>query len=124
MKLTSDNVATVFKACLFKEGEPTDNHVKAEGIIHSIGFHPERLKAHEADVRSMLEELPDEFHATKGGGWSFLNACQTRDGVQWGEHMNMEQLFCLGIALGLARWQFPREIWKLLPGSMPYISVL
>jgi hypothetical protein len=35
----------------------------------------------------------------------------------------MEQLFTLGIALGLAQWQLPRDMWDIFPGGMPYVSV-
>jgi len=124
MKLTAENVNTVFRACLFEDGEDTANAVKAEGIMSNFGFHPERLAKHKADIASMLAELPDEFRADKGGGWSFLNACMTRDGDQWGEHVNMEQLVTLGIATGHAKMLLPRDMWEVLPGGMPYFAVI
>jgi hypothetical protein len=72
----------------------------------------------------MLSDLPDEFQARKGGGWSFLNACMDRHGHQWtGLHQQQERLFALGIACGKARWLFPRQLWTSLPGGMPYVSV-
>ncbi len=123
MDLTSENVSTVFMDCLFQDGEDTDNHVKAEGIRSTVGLHPERLESHRDTVAAMLACLPDEFHANKGGGWSFLNVCMDKDGHQWGEHQNMEQLFQLGIALDLAKWQMPREMWWTLPGGMPYVVI-
>ena len=80
MELTSENVNEVFTDCLFKEDENTDNHIKAEGIQNTIGFHPGRIESHKEDVKTMLECLPDDFQAEKGGGMTFLNACNDKDG--------------------------------------------
>jgi hypothetical protein len=48
-----------------------------------------------------------------------------KDGNQWtGLHLVMEQLFMLGLATDQANWCMPdREIWKSLPGGMPYVVV-
>jgi len=122
--LNPEHLQTIFLECLFKDDEDKSNYVKAEGINSTYGFHPERLESHRQDVAEMLAELPDEFKASAGGGWSFLNACMDRHGNQWtGLHQIMEQLFVLGIALGLVEYQLPRELWSSLPGGMPYIVV-
>ena len=133
MELTTKNVETVFKDCLYTEEEitfePPNSKVPkgcviVEGIVNTFGFHPERLASHKEDIRSMLADLPTEFRENSGGGWSFLNACiRQHDGEQWGEHRNMEQLFCLGIGLGMAKWLLPRNMWNVLPGEMPYVSI-
>ena len=124
MELSSENVDKIFKDCLFLDGEDTSNHVKSEGIQSTVGFHPERLESYRDDVADMLNYLPDEFQKTGGSGWSFLNACNDKDGRQWTDlHQKMEQLFQLGIGLNLAKWQLPREMWKMFPGSMPYAVV-
>lgn len=121
--LTAENVATVFKECLFAEGEATEPRIEVKGIVTDFGFHPERTKANAAKIGALLAQLPEQFHATCGGGWSFLNACMRSDGVQWGEHRDMEALFALGIATEQARWQLPRAMWDALPGGMPYVVV-
>jgi len=127
-KLTSEAVQKLFFDCLFTDDEikdgPPKQIVEVQGIISRIGFHPGRLESHREEVKALLAELEDSFHEEKGGGWSFLNACMTKDGEQWGEHQNMEQLFALGIGLKLARWVMPREMWSSLPGGMPYVVVL
>lgn len=91
---------------------------------NEFGFHPGRLESHREQVKAMLAELDDSFQAKGGGGMSFLNACMTKDGEQWGEHRNMEQLFVLGIGLGLAKWLSDRSLWRAMPGGMPYVVVL
>lgn len=124
MELTDDNVQNVFIDCLFNEDENTDDMIKVEGIINIFGFHPKRLESHRDDVMSMLKQLPEEFMASTGGGWSFLNACMRKDGVQWtGLHRSQEQLFVLGIGLGIAEYLLSRDMWKLFPGSVPYVRV-
>lgn len=120
--LTSENVESVFRACLFRDGEDTSQAKIVEGVVNKFGFHPERVAAHKTEIAEMLNGLPDEFRADKGGGWSFLNACMTKSGDQWGEHRNIEQLLALGIASGQAKMLLPREMWQ--PGGMPYFSVV
>ncbi len=121
--LTAEKVVAVFEDCLFKDGEDTANHVKAEGITTIVRFHPQRLEGHRKDIEAMLAGLPDNFQAS-GGGMSFLNACLDRDGNQWtGMHQTMEQLFQLGIAIGKVKPCLPRDMWSVLPGGMPYYVV-
>lgn len=91
--------------------------------MHSFGFNPSRLAEHKQEIKEMLECLSDEFRADKGGGWSFLQACVTKDGDQWGEHQNINELLALGIATGQAKILMHRELWSALPGGMPYFVV-
>lgn len=133
MKLTAENVYTVFADCFYTEAEigqsletkglfPKDA-ILVDGILSKFAFHPGRVASHRSKVASMLFELPDEFMHDKGMGASFLNACVTKDGEHWGEHKNMEQLFVLGTALKMVRLCLPREMWGALPGSMPFYVV-
>lgn len=128
--LTGERVRELMLDCLYQPDElaggsmPADA-VRVQAIITTLTFalHPARLESHRDEIKRMLRELPDQFQANLGGGWSFLNACETRDGVQWGEHGHMEALFAMAIGLGLAEWQFPREVWSILPGGVPYVVV-
>lgn len=128
MRLEAQNVDKVMRDCLFKPeeiigGKPPADAVIVEGVRGKFGLHKARLESHRGDVESMLEELPEQFMIEKGGGWSFLNACMTRDGNQWGEHRDMNALFVLGQGLGVVKCQLPREMWDILPGGVPYYSV-
>jgi hypothetical protein len=122
-------VDAAFLDCLFRDeeivdGKPTSEPVIVAAITSKFGFQPERLESHREEVSGWLFMLPEEFQKHAGGGWSFLNACNDRYGVQWtGLHQRMEQLFALGIGLGMARWQLSRELWAALPGGMPYVVV-
>ncbi len=73
----------------------------------------------------MLDELHPNFKASNGGGWSFLNACNRSDNMQWtGLHSTMEKLFMLGIAAGHVEWMpAQRDMWSAFPGGMPYVIV-
>ena len=86
------------------------------------GFHPQRLESHKAEIKQLLAQLPHQFN--EGGGWTFLNACVTEAGDQWGEHRNIDQLLMLGVASKLAEYCMPREFWPVLPGGMPYFKVV
>lgn len=124
LPLTAARVEEIFMDCLFKDGEATDVHVPGEGVMLRVGFHPERLAGHRDAIRALLQCLPDEFHDNKGGGTSFLNACMTREGEQWAEHRNIDQLLALGVATGQATVLLPRSMWGALPGGVPYFSVV
>ncbi|MCK9460619.1 MAG: hypothetical protein M0R80_13355 [Proteobacteria bacterium] len=108
---------------MFTEDEDKSQAVFVEGVITNFKFHPGRLSNHREDIISMLNDLPEDFQKDKGGGWSFLNACVDRLGRQWGEHINIEQLLVLGIAIKYAKILLPRDMWNILPGGMPYFSV-
>lgn len=128
MTLTAENVEEVLVDCLYTtsecDGETTPRGaIIVEGIVRNFGLHPERLQKHKAEVQEMLSQLPDEFNEKPSGGWSFLMACNTKDGTQWGEHRHMEALFVLAIGLGLAKWLAPRDMWKLFPGGVPYVTI-
>ena len=124
MNLTAEKVNTTFMNCLFKEGDPTDNHIIGEGVMMKVGFNPERLKESEPVIMEMLNDLPEEFKKTGGGGMSFLNMCNDKDGKQWADlHTTMDELVALGNATGKLSFLMPKEMWSVLPGGMPYIVV-
>ena len=89
----------------------------------TIGFHGGRLASHRQEIHDLLNELPGTFMIEDGGGWSFLNACVDKNGRQWGEHRNIEQLLLLGLASGYVTYCLPKETWHMLPGGMPYFTV-
>ena len=124
--LDPQTVTEIFTDCLFRDGEDTSGAVTAEGIMINAGFHPGRLAAHDHEIAELLDDLPDQFKtSTGGGGWSFLNACTDRRGDLWtGMHATVEQLMLLGLAAGRVSCPMPRELWSALPGGMPYYTVL
>lgn len=125
--LDTETVINMFTECL-DDHIDGPNTVVVEGILHKAAFEKSRLAEHRHEIGSLLEQLPSDFQPTAkggGGGMSFLNACNDRDGNQWTSfHQVMEQLFMLGIASGQAQWCLPREMWDVLPGAMPYVAVV
>jgi len=129
MELTATKVEEIFFDCFYRpdevpDGLPPEDAILVKGIMATFAFHPRRTESHKDEIAELLNELPDQFKESSGGGWSFLNACTDRHGKHWGEHQNMEQLFVLGIAVGKAKFQLPKELWSALPGGMPYVVVL
>lgn len=123
--LTADRVEEIFRDCLFRDDEDITNRVEVEGIINRFGYHPERLESYRQEIYDMLGELEDNFRASAGGGWSFLNACYDKHGRQWtGLHRTMDHLFTLGIGLGLAQYPGNRDLWTAFPGGVPYMVFL
>lgn len=124
MELTSENVDKIIRECLFKQDENTANFIDGSAVMWKIGYHPERLKSNEENIKSMLSCLPDDFMKSKGGGMTFLNACMDRNGKQWADlHETVDKLVSLGIASGQMSFCLPREMWDVMPGGMPYIVV-
>jgi hypothetical protein len=124
MNLTAENVEKTILYLLFKDGEDSSNHVVGEGVISRMGFHPGRLSEKISDISSMLDCLHDNFKANIGGGSNFLNACETKDGVQWADaHSTVDKLVMLGYAAGKLRFVMPREMWSMFPGGVPYFVV-
>ena len=123
----AERVEKLFLDCLFRDEEIRDgipeDAVTVEGLINKFGFHPGRLASHQKEIEKELSDFDDKFYIGKGGGHSFLNLCYTKDGEQWGEHRNMEQLICLGVAVKKVQYCLPRDMWSMLPGGMPYISI-
>lgn len=124
MNLTSENVEKTIRHCYFKEDEKFIDPVFGEGIVGRSWFHPERLEQKRELIEKMLDELPDNFKKSKGGGHSFLTMCQDKNDNQWtGLHWQMDALIMLGNAIGKLRFCMPREMWVILPGGMPYLVV-
>lgn len=133
-ELNTENVDRIFADCMFRSHEEYEE-CKKEGLhffVRSIqntnvnvGFHPERIEVHRHEIREMLSQLPDGFFPGSGDGASFLQACSTKDGQLWtGFHTEVEKLCLLGLASKQMRMLTPdAEIWPMLPGGMPYLSV-
>lgn len=100
------------------------NAIIVEGITNSYALMKDKLEENRGHIRELLAQLPYTFRVSVGGGWSFLNACNRQDGVQWtGMHLIMEQLFVLGMATEQVVLLLPREAWGGLPGGMPYYQI-
>ena len=129
VNLTAENVRAVAKDSLFTDeefpegGDVPPGAVMVDGIVGRYAFHPERLEANRAKVSEMLSHLDDSFMSNGGGGMSFLQACMDRDGNHWAEHPTMGMLFALGMGLGLVSYTMPREMWSMLPGAVPYLTI-
>ena len=126
--IDAKEVHAILIDCLYRDseiidGKPSPDPIISEGILQPFGLHPERIASHAQRIHEILLALPEPFREDKGGGWSFLNACNDANGDQWGEHISMNALFVLGMAAGKCRLVVPREMWSVLPGEMPYYAV-
>ena len=122
MKLSGENIEKIIIDCLNEERN--DEEIIVDGILNKFCFNKAKLKEHSESIISMLNQLPEQFHKDTGGGWSFLNACNNKDGEQWTSfHKCMDELFVLGIGIGKVKSTLPREMWAVLPGGMPYFVI-
>lgn len=119
--LTSKNVNKIFTVCSDNSHE---EQMFVEGVKIKTVFSPAKIKENHDKIRDMLECLDDNFFVGKGGGWSFLNMCVDKHGKLWtGDHMQCDKLICLGLAANLLQFTLPRDVWCVLPGEVPYITV-
>lgn len=123
--ISAKRIEEILIDCLIKDSDhidcdklPEDKVVIARGIVNGFGFHRERLETYRNEVQSMFEQLAPELKE----GISFLNMCVDKDGNQWGEHADCEQLLCLGIGLEIIEYIVPKEMWQFLPGGVPVIK--
>jgi len=130
--LNPTHVDEVFEACLNNvavgaDGSLGPDVVTVQGVAHTAVFNRAELAERHAEIGGMLAQLPADFMSADqggGGGWSFLNMCDDKDGVPWtGLHLVMEKLVLLGLATDQVQWCLPREFWVILPGEMPYLTV-
>jgi hypothetical protein len=125
--LTAEAVNTIFTTCFVpKENAHNDSLslIEGSGCGGTYSFIGDLLMNERETIKKMLLELPKPFmKSSHCQGWSFMEACVTREGIQWGEHINIEQLITMGNALKLVTFPFPEKMWHTLPGSMPYIEV-
>lgn len=120
-RLDPKQVEETFAACLTDDAEAG---IEVDMIVGRALLDKSRVADHAELIGAMLLELPVGFRKSGGGGWSFLYACNDRHGHQWtGLHRTMAMLFALGQAAGLAECQFPRDMWDVLPGGMPYYVI-
>jgi hypothetical protein len=103
------------------EGFPVP--VIVEGLTSTFYLNSERLNKNKDQVVKWLSEFEDGFMKGTGGGQSFLTFCQTKDGSQWGGHKDCQNLLVLAIGLDLMGYCAPKEVWKALPGGMPYVFI-
>jgi hypothetical protein len=129
MKLAAETISTLLSSCLFKEDElvngqpnPSIEMTKVEGLMRTFGFVTSRLKEIEPQILECINELDASFLESGGGGMSFLQLPFDKNGTQWGEQRNAEELFALASGLGHAKYLLPREMWQVLPGGVPYIA--
>ena len=113
----------IFMDCLFKNVSDDDMCISVYTLTGIFGFVPEKIEKYSHEIHSMLQELPIEFHEGSGGGYSFLQLPFTKDGNQWGEQPNANELMALSLATGHMQYLFGKTMWGMLPGSVPYIVI-
>lgn len=121
--LTSEDVTDTFDKVYDEENGDIEIDLALGGPRK---FSSKALEENKNRIRELLLELPSEFMKSgSGGGWSFLQACDDKNGNQWtGLHMVMAQLFGMGQAAGLVESLLPKELWEIAPGGMPYYVVI
>ena len=100
--IDATRVKEILFDCFYKEDEipsdgsiPTDA-IKVEGIVRNFGFNPKKIEIHREEINSLIDELDPTIKE----GMSFIMFPMDKDGNQWGEQYNAEQLVALGIAIG------------------------
>lgn len=119
----AERLDTIMHHCLCSaEERDAGDLVLSQGLTRTWGFHPVRLDEKRGEAVTLMREiLADDFYKGRGDGMSFLHLCTTRNNEHWAEHARMEALLCLALALGVAGYCAPRDMWPAFPGGMPYV---
>jgi len=117
MELTAKNVDKMFEESNVDNGDINADFIDGRKIFFNS------KKINKENLKEMLQNLPEKFQEKSGGGMTFLNACMDKKGNQWGEQIHVAKLMCLGIATGLVYYCMPKEMWRVLPGGVPYFGV-
>jgi hypothetical protein len=113
-------VEELFLSCL----TGGDNYIRLEGILADFGLDKTVLEANREEITDLVKKLPGPFRASEGGGWTFLKAHCDYNGVVWTEKpAHVEQIMLLGMGIGLIEYCLPRDMWNLLPQSVPYFRI-
>ncbi len=97
--------------------------VIVEGITSTFYLNSQRLNEKKDQVVKWLAEFEDGFMKGEGGGHTFLRLCRTKDGAQWGEQKDCQNILVLAIGLNLMSYCAPKETWDAFPGGMPYVVI-
>lgn len=113
-------VRDIFVACAYPR---TEKPAKGSKTVDSISglqvFKTPELEKHREEIKAMLRELPDKFHAPESAGFQSLT--MHRNGTMWcGSPDVLEMLCMLGMAIDCLSYTLPRELW---PNGLPYIQV-
>lgn len=136
-KLTQANVHTLIMHALYNiseapaDGSSPPDAVRVDGIVFDYGFNPERLADTREDLLAMFAEIDPRYF--NENGFSFLFLGFDKDEKEWTStsmtegtahgFKYVESFLCLALAQGLAKYTFPRALWRLLPGGAPFVEL-
>ena len=124
--ISSKRIHDILTDCMFEDASKvtdTTEFVMGEAVMRTFCFVPEKVELHEKEILEILNDLPEEFQESTGGGWSFLKAVCDKNENHWGEHINVDELLALGLASGHISYLMPRVMWQALPGGLPYFMI-
>lgn len=123
LKLTSKHVKEIFLDCFLPENH-TDNTkvIPVSTVTGNFGFDPEKIEKHAADIQQMISQLSSNFDEVNQGYTFMYLPFKGENDEQWGEQIDGDHLMALGLASGWMKLTIEnREIWKVLPGGVPYV---
>lgn len=123
LKLTTENVKEIFLDCFLPENYTDDTKViPVSTVTGQFGFDPEKIEKHATDIRQMISQLSSKFDEVNQGYTFMCLPFKGENDEQWGEQIDGDRLMALGLASGWMKFTFEnREMWKVLPGSVPYV---
>ena len=125
MSIDAARVEAILKDCMYKEMAPENKYIMVYSCLTRTGLNPDKIEQHRDEIYEMLKQLPTAFWdlPTGEGGYSFLALLTDKDDNQWGGQQHADMLMTLGLAAGYMQYLFPIEMWRVLPGGVPYIVI-
>lgn len=114
-------VEEIFIDCLYENDVLLDKCNIIEGIKMKVAFDPKKVEENKEEINLLLDNIHGKFKE----GWTFLNLCLDKNGNFWtGNHITMEKLLLLGLAIGRIKYCCSKDMWDILPSKMPYIFIM
>ena len=119
-KNMSKLVREAYKNSLFEKNDDPSKKIKVEGIKRlEYEFNSESLEQHREIITAIIAQLPEKFKE----GYSFNAMRRNKNDKHWTEDYDTcEILAAMAIGLNLMFYTFSREVWRDLPGTVPYLT--
>jgi hypothetical protein len=116
-------INSIFEECVLRNNQTMGDFTVGIGLAGDYKFHPQKLIAHQAEIKVAISLLPDKF---KQKYTSFLFMLEVgNEGRRWTDsQLDTEKLMALGNALGIIEFLRPdRKSWCHLIGGKPFVLI-
>ena len=111
LKLTSENVQSVYQAAVMKSGEYGGKQSPVHDLLNHTSFDQDRLESKREAIEQFADQLLPRFFRPETGGADYKDAQEDQYYNQWAKSsQDVHNLLALISAIGLGRVTTSREV--------------